>query len=63
MDILGWWLAALQPLALCGIAVGAVFVPRKAGKAYGLEPLDPEGTAFLRGLGVRDLSLGLTLWQ
>jgi len=48
-------------VGLLAIGMAALLTPRTASAQYGIVPDDPRALAFLRAMGVRDLSLGLLL--
>jgi len=56
-----WFSAAAQALSLVAIGVGVWVAPALAGRSYGLPITDDTGRTLLRGLGMRDRSLGLVL--
>jgi len=59
--MVGWCLAAGGILSLLAIGIGALLIPRTASAQYGIVLDDPRALAFVRAMGVRDLSLGLVL--
>ena len=59
--MIGSTLSALVALAFVGLGAGSFVVPRALAANYGLPVSTPTGVAYVRGLGVRDLVLGLLI--
>lgn len=57
--MVGMSLVIIAVAGLVGIGVAALLAPRMASEQYGIVCADPRALAFLRAMGIRDLSLGL----
>jgi len=57
--MVGWVLSALVALSLVAIGSVAIVAPRASAAQYGIVVDDPRADAFVRAMGVRDLSIGL----
>lgn len=56
---MGIVLARLFALALVALGIGAIAAPKPSSRGYGLPSDDSNALAFVRGMGVRDLVLGI----
>jgi len=61
MSVILHWLVIVQAAGLIGIGLGAFVAPAFGAKGYGLPTQDAVALAFMRGIGVRDISLGLSI--
>ena len=57
----GLAVAGLVALALIGVGIGALVMPRRFLQQYGILLDDPRALAFIRAMGVRDLGIGILL--
>jgi hypothetical protein len=55
--ILGWILA----VALVAVGLVAVAAPHELARRYGVAVHGPDGAAFVRATGVRDIAIGMVL--
>jgi hypothetical protein len=57
----GILLGRLVAFGLLAIGAGATLAPAASARGYGIPSEDPATLAYVRGLGVRDVALGLIL--
>ena len=59
--MLGWALSIAVVAGLAGVGLAAVYMPRVAARHYGIVPDDVRALAFIRGMGIRDVVIGVLL--